>query len=131
MFGVTGDARRLLRLQCWLTLAAAGMAWILGGSDAAGAALYGGATAMVNAWMSGRRLAQALEVARVQPGRETSVLYIGAIQRFVMLAALFMLGMGALELLPLPMLAAFAVAYSAIVWIRPAGPPQVPASTDD
>jgi len=131
MVGLAGEARRLLLLQSGLLLVSIVGAGSLFGATAAMAAAYGALTAMLNTWMSGRRLAKALEVARTQPGRETAVLYGGAVQRFVMMAAAFMLGMGALKLPPGALLVGFALTYSAIVMIRPGMPTSVPDSTKE
>lgn len=128
MIGLAGDARRLLLLQCGLMLVMLAGGWIVLGKLAALSVGYGAATAMLNSWLSSRRLAKALAVARTQPGRETSVLYVGAVQRFALMAAAFMTGMGPLQLAPGPLLVGFAAAYSAILFIRPGVPPSVPSS---
>ena len=104
------DVGLLLVIQ--LILVAAVIAFFLFTHDmlAAKAAAYGGGIALLVAWMLGRRALRAAEVAKTQPGQETVVIYVGAIQRFVVVLVLFGLGMGWLELQPVPLLAAFAIA---------------------
>jgi hypothetical protein len=83
------------------------------------ATLFGGCTALFNTWLSGRRLARAMEVARTEPGRETAILFVGAVHRFVSMAAAFAIGMGVLELPPMPLLMGFVVVYGGIIFVRP------------
>lgn len=108
-----GDSRRLLGIQAALTAVTIGIFFFRGGIVEAQAALYGGATALSSAWLLRRRVQLATAVARDFPGRETTVLYLGAIQRFVTVLALFYLGFGVLKLQPVPLLVCFAVAQIA------------------
>ena len=108
-----GDARRLLSVQIALVATAAVAWWATRGNEAAVAALFGGAAALLHAWMLRRRVALASRAAREAPGSETTVLYIGAIQRFATVFALFAIGLGGLRLLPVPLLVTFAVAQAA------------------
>jgi ATP synthase protein I len=101
-------ASKMLAAQSLLT---AGIAWtfyIYYGQLAAQAALYGGCMVMLNVWMTNRRMQAATEIA---PGDEIRVFYIAAIQRFIFTLGFFVLGMGWLELPPVPMLIAFACAH--------------------
>jgi len=109
----TGDVGRLLALQFVLVSAVVGFFLMTGDPLAAQAAAYGGAMALLIAWMLGRRALLAAEVAKTQPGREMLVIYTGAVQRFVAVLVLFGLGMGWLNLQPVPLLAAFAIAQLA------------------
>ncbi len=123
----TGDIGVLLLIQVVLVLAVVGFFLLTGDPLAAQAAAYGGAMALLIAWMLGRRALLAAEVAKTQPGREMLVIYIGALQRFVVVLVLFGLGMGWLELQPVPLLAAFAIAQlghlfnGALVRVREGG----------
>ena len=107
------DARRLLGLQAVLVVIVATTYLVIGGFNEVVAALYGGAVAMLHTWMLSRRVRLALEVARTNPGRETMVLYLGALQRFAMTLCLFLLGMGWIGVEPIPVIIAFAVAQAA------------------
>jgi ATP synthase protein I len=107
------EVRQILGLQA-VVVAVMGLAWLVfAGEFEARSGLYGGMCALVNTWMLGRRVRLALEAARRTPGREVMVLYIGAIQRFVTVLVLFILGMGGLKLSPVPLLLGFAVAQGA------------------
>ena len=122
-----GDVGLLLVIQVILVAAVVGFFLFTSDTRAAGAAAYGGAIALLVAWMLGRRTLRAAEVAKTHPGQETVVVYVGAIQRFVVVLVLFALGMGWLKLLPVPLLVGFAVAQlghlfnSGLVSVRGSG----------
>lgn len=117
--GVPADeARRIMAIQAALLVAVALAYWLAEGMHPARSAAYGGVIALVAGWMLGRRVRLAKEVARVAPGRETTVLYIGAVQRFVTILALFALGMGWLNLSPVPILVAFGMAQAAFFFAK-------------
>ncbi len=106
----SGDVGLLLVIQFILVAAVVGFFLFTSDLLAAQAAAYGGGMALLVAWMLGRRALRAAEVAKRHPGQETMVIYMGAVQRFVVVLVLFGLGMGWLKLQPVPLLAAFAVA---------------------
>lgn len=106
-------ARRVIGLQALLTIGVGTVYFVAGGIAQAHAALYGGTIALISVWMLGRRVRLATEVARTSPGKEMMVLYIGAVQRFAVVLALFLIGMGWLKLSPVPLLVAFGVAQGA------------------
>ena len=108
-----GEARRVLGIQVVLTLLVGSLFWVGGGVSDGQAALFGGGCAIVGASLLARRVRLAIDAARVSPGSETSVLYIGALQRFATVLALFILGMAWLRLSPVPLLVGFAVAQAA------------------
>lgn len=112
------DARMLLAMQALLIGLVVFLYLILGGSPEAHAALFGGMCALLNAWLLSRRLRLAADVAKRSPGREVTVIYVGAIQRFALLLALFIVGMGWLKLNPVPLLVAFGVAQVAFLLIK-------------
>ncbi len=58
--------------------------------------------------MTNRRMQAAANVA---PGKEVVVFYAAAVQRFIFTLGFFLLGMGWLELPPVPMVIAFALAH--------------------
>jgi len=103
-------AKRILSAQSLLT---AGVTWsfyFYTGLLAAQSALYGGCIALFNVWMMNRRVQTAAAVAKVSPGSEVRVLYVAAVQRFVFTIIFFIVGLKFLELLPVPLLIAFAIA---------------------
>lgn len=105
-----GDIGVLLVTQFILAAAAVGFFLFISDTLAAQAAAYGGGVALLIAWMLGRRALLAAEVAKTHPGREMTIIYFGAMQRFVAVLVLFGLGMGWLNLQPVPLLAGFAIA---------------------
>ena len=104
------DLGTLLVIQFILAAVVVGFFLFSRDGAAAQAAAYGGGMALLLAWMLGRRALRAAEAAKTHPGSETFVIYMGAIQRFVVVLVLFALGMGWLALEPVPLLVAFAAA---------------------
>jgi F0F1-type ATP synthase assembly protein I len=107
------DTQKLLLMQVGITLAAMIFVYFYRHVEAVEAVLYGGVMAMLNAWISGRRTLRALLAAEAGNGLEVQILLVGAAQRFVITALLFVLGMWLLELMPLPLLAGFALSQAA------------------
>lgn len=106
-------ASKMLAVQSLLT---AGIAWVfyyLYDSEllAAQAALYGGCMVMFNVWMTDRRMQAAAKIAKIAPGKEVMVFYIAAVQRFIFTLGFFILGIGWLELPPVPIVITFAVVH--------------------
>lgn len=87
------------------------------GELAAESALYGGCIALFNVWVANRHLRSAMEIAKVAPGKEVTVLYIGIIVRFVSTLVFFVVGMAVLKLPPAPLLATFALAQVGYLFI--------------
>ena len=77
------------------------------------AAGYGGAVSIVVAFLLGRGVAKAAEVARHDHKKSMLILYLGALQRFVMVLLLFGIGLKGLGLAFIPMIAGFAGAQLA------------------
>jgi ATP synthase protein I len=103
-------AHRIIAVQALLSSVIGWFFYIYQDQLAGQSALYGGCMAIFNVWITQRRVRIAAEVASVSPGKETTVLYIAAVQRFSFTLAFFMVGMGWLELPPIPMLIAFSIA---------------------
>ncbi len=122
MVAITGqqpaELRRLFGLQALLIAGAAAAMFALGGSAQGGAAVYGGLIAAANLLLLSRRVKLATEVARDTPGHETAVLYIGAVQRFLLVLVAFGLGMGFLNLSPIALLLGFAAGEIAFLMFR-------------
>lgn len=108
----------MLAMQALLTTGVACFFFLYQGHLSAQAALYGGAIVMFNVWMTSRRMRTAAEIAKIAPGKEVRVFYLAALQRFVFTLGFFILGMGLLELPPVPMLIAFAVAHLGYIFNR-------------
>ena len=103
-------ASKMLSIQAILISCVAWAFYAYQGQLAAQSAFFGGMIVMINVWMMNRRVRVATQLAEVANGREIRVLYVAAIQRFILTLAWFMLGMGWLSLPPIPMLIAFALA---------------------
>ncbi|MCK5665367.1 MAG: ATP synthase subunit I [Thiotrichaceae bacterium] len=108
--GNTG-ASKILVLQSLLAMGIAYAFYIYDGEHAAQAALYGGCMVIFNIWITNRRMQSAAKIAKISPGNEVGVFYLAAVQRFIFTLGFFMLGMGLLELVPVPMLIAFAIGH--------------------
>jgi ATP synthase protein I len=124
------DVYRLLAVQAVIALGTTVTFWVARGSEAGKAAVFGGAVALLSAWLLGRRVRRASEVTRTRPGSEMAVLYIGAVQRFVLTLVLFAVGMGPLGLSPVPLLAGFALAQLAFLTPVARAKPQADTGTN-
>jgi ATP synthase protein I len=105
--------RKITLIQLALTLAMIGGFYYYQGQESAEAALYGGCMALFNTWLAQRRVRFAAEIAKAAPGRELTMIYIGAVERFIFTLIFFVAGMAWLKLEPIPLLAAFGIAQMA------------------
>lgn len=103
----------VLAVQAALVLCCTIIAWIYYDYTAALAALYGGAVALINAWLLARRVKRVGEVVKTDPSKGMYTLFMGAVQRFVLVIAALALGLGVLKLGPVPMVLTFGVAQLA------------------
>jgi len=103
-------ATQMLIIQSLLVAGMAVLFYVHQGALAAQAALYGGGIVMFNVWMMNRRIQAAIKLAQVAPGQEVRVLYLTAVQRFIFTFICLVLGMGGLQLPPIPIVVALAVA---------------------
>lgn len=112
---VTDRAQRLIVIQA-LTSGVVAAGFLVAGMWDACSALYGGMISIVLAWLLSRRIRRASEATLSDPRRGMMILYVGAVQRFVLVAALLALGLAVIKLAPLPLLAGFAVTQMAYVF---------------
>lgn len=105
--------RRLLIIQASLIVIGIAISYYYYGETGLLSAAYGGATAIVNTILLSRRLDRAGEMAKENPDGGVLTLYLGVVQRFVFVLIMFGFGMGAIHLLPPPLLGTFAVAQLA------------------
>lgn len=108
--------RRIVGTQAVVAGVVAVGFWIGQGSLAAGSTLYGAMIGIVSALLLGRGVAKAESLALDNPKRSLGVLYFGAVQRFVLVAALFVIGLAVLKLSPIPACVGFALAQMAYVF---------------
>jgi ATP synthase protein I len=115
-------ARRLLVIQVALVLATAlGFLFYKGGPEML-AASYGGAIALLNTLISANRLRRASEAAVSDAKRGMMELYIGAIMRFIGTPLFVALGILALGLDPIAIIAGFGIAQLAYFFNSPHAP---------
>ena len=113
---LNANGSKILAVQLLLTIIIAYAFYLYQGQLAAQSASYGGFIVMFNVWMTARRLQTATKIAKIAPGQEVKIFYLAAVQRFIFTLGFFILGMGWLGLLPIPLLVAFAVAHLGYVF---------------
>ena len=79
-------------------------------------ALYGGAMALNNLWITERRLRSASRIVQIAPEKEAMLLYAGAVQRFVFTLIFFVAGMWWLKLNPIALIVTFSLAQAAFLF---------------
>ena len=102
-----GGIGTALRIQLLLVGLAALVLLVLSGHIQALAVLFGGAMAALNLVLLEWRRYQADSGRALSAGQSLWALYRSAIERFALVLALFALGMGVLQLEPLPLLTGF------------------------
>jgi len=107
--------RRLILLQ--LGCVAATSAVFLAVSDifSAVSVWYGGGIAATNGLVQARCLYRDAQAPQRSPQQSLVAVYVCVVQRFLLVALLFALGLGALELEPLAVLAGFVAGQVALV----------------
>lgn len=113
---------RTVAIVTLLTLVAAtAMAYqVFRGGMAASAALFGGAAALINLLLLDWRARRANRAGALTARQSLRVLYLSALERFVVVALLFALGIGILGLDPLALLLGFVAGLPALLLqVRP------------
>lgn len=80
------------------------------GELAAQSALFGTFIVFFNVWLTQRKLKIAILLSQNSPEQAVGTIYLAAVQRFAFTLLFFIIGMGWMKLMPIPMLIAFAVA---------------------
>jgi len=122
---LAAKARRVVIIQLLTTLVVAAVFFVLALSQssdqtqsigqatwAALSACYGGLTSAVLALLSIRGFKRANEVVLSEPKKSMTILYVGAVQRFVAVLVLLGTGLGLLKLEPLAVLIGFVLAQA-------------------
>ncbi|MDZ7657401.1 MAG: ATP synthase subunit I [Sulfurimicrobium sp.] len=104
-----------LLYQTAAVTAGASLAYFLGGGAAAGAVWFGGAVALSNAMLLVWRIRSAANRPAQEPRRELAGLVRSSMERFFMVSLLMAVGLGWMKLMPLPLLAGFALGQLALV----------------
>lgn len=108
---VDAKASRIMAAQVTATaLAVIAFGLVGSGSWSALSAACGGAISLSIVWLLRRGVRRASEIALTDQKKSMMILYLGAVQRFVVVIALFALGFGLAKLEPLAMFAGFAAA---------------------
>lgn len=107
---VAARASRLLKIQFLVGLLMAAGFTVYTGYLSGLSAFYGAAIAMSSTLLLRRGVNRANELALTEPKKSMGVLYFGAVQRFVLVLALFIIGMGLLKIEALPTLVGFVLA---------------------
>lgn len=90
------------------------------GGSAVPAVLYGGTVALTNLLLLDWRARRANRVGALSARQSLQVLYLSALERFASVALLFAVGIGVLELEPLPLLLGFVAGLPALLMqVRP------------
>lgn len=107
---------RVVGSQAIIAICGAVLLYFLLGKDAAKSAFFGGIVATANGLVFLKKIRQADKAAAVAPMRAISLVYSGAVTRFILVLMLFGLGFGVLHLQPVPALFVFALAQLAYGW---------------
>lgn len=106
-------ARRLMMVQLVVAVAAALVFVAMGKGAWAGiSAFSGGVISLTVVMLLRRGIRRASDVALVDQKRSMMILYFGAVQRFVVILALFALGLGVIGMEPLAVFAGFVAAQA-------------------
>lgn len=111
--------RRLISWQIATGLVVAVGYYLARGPWEALSAAYGGALSLTMALLLSFSVAIAAQTAARQPGQGQLILYGGAALRFVLVLALFAIGLAAIGLAPIAMVAGFAAVQ--LVFVMAAG----------
>lgn len=93
----------------------AAVAMVNMGEAAAGAAWYGGAVALANTMLLAWGMRRRARAPAQAPRRELAGLIRASMERFLMVALLIAAGLGWMKLMPLPLLAGFALGQLTLV----------------
>lgn len=107
--------RSLLIIQLVIVLLGVVVSVQYFGQDAMLPALYGGAVALANTLLLSERIKKFDELAKTSPQTGVLTLMLGVVQRFVFVLIALGVGLGALKLLPLPVLGTFMAAQLAFI----------------
>ena len=107
--------RSVLITQAIVAIAAASAGYLWKGGNAALAALFGASIALVNGLLLAWRLKRGQRPVHADPQRHLRALYLSVFERWLVVGALFAIGIGALKLLPQPLLAAFIAGQLALM----------------
>ncbi len=101
--------RKTVSFQIVLVLILAGLGWLYGGMPVAQAAVFGGLIAMTNTLLLTWRMLRGQRHPHADVQRHLRSFYASAIERFVLVAVMFGIGIAVLNLVPAAVLTGFIV----------------------
>lgn len=107
------EIRRILLGQVVLGVIAAAIVFAFWGGNAAAAALFGAAVALLNSFTLAVSVQRAAAQAASEPGKAARCLFRGCVERLMLVVVILAVAMGWLKLNPLPLIGGFAVAQFA------------------
>jgi len=116
---IADNAKKIILLQLGIGLVIAAGFFLKDGSWAAISAFYGGLVSVASTTMLSRGVNRASVAAEKSAQTSQMILYLGAVVRFVLVLALFGIGLGVLELAPLPLIIGFVITQ--LVFVMMAG----------
>ncbi len=113
------NARKIILLQLGIGLVIALGFLLKDGSWAAISAFYGGLVSVASTTVLSRGMLRASKAAGENAQKSQMILYLGAVVRFVLVLALFAIGLGALKLAALALIIGFVITQ--LVFVLMAG----------
>lgn len=107
--------RKTLNIQITVAVSAALLGYFYGGVTAALAALFGAGVALSNTLLLVWRLHRSKQQVHADAQRHLRSFYFSTLERFVVVGGLLAVGLGALQLMPWPLILAFVTGQMA--WI--------------
>ena len=104
---IGSSMRTTLNIQVIVVVAAVLLGYVYGGMPAAMAALFGAGIALSNSMLLVWRLHRSKRQVHVDAHRHLRSFYFYTLERVVVVGSLLAMGLGALQLMPLPLIAAF------------------------
>jgi ATP synthase protein I len=98
----------VIRMQLLASILISGL-FLIQGIPESLSALYGGFVSVVIAWFLGRGINRASRVAAEDPKKSMVILYVGAVQRFLLVVVLLATGLALLKLEPIALCVGFAI----------------------
>ncbi len=109
------SVRKVLITQCFVILMVALIYAVLIDADSAAGAAFGGCIALANGWLLYWRYKRGAGHPHTDPGRHFRSFFASTMERLLMVAVLFAVGIGALQLAPLPLLLGFIAGQAALL----------------
>ena len=110
---VEANARKVITLQIIIAIVVALVTGLTVGRWFGISAFFGGFVSLSVSWLLRRGVLKANKIAKEDPKKGMIALYVGAVQRFVLVLALLGIGFGVFKLDPLAIIIGFGLAQVA------------------